>query len=158
MEVTKLGSLLSIIAAFIYVLASFSFTCLFDCLTSPFVFKLFRVSIVIEEFIRLLHSCGLPASDVDLVHGNGNVVGEILSQAHPASILFTGSKNVAEKLAREHHGRIFLEDAGFDWKILGPDVQDFDYVAWQCDQDAYASNGQKCSATVSSHHHVCFAC
>ena len=34
-----------------------------------------------------------------------------------------------------------------DWKILGPDVSDVDYVAWQCDQDAYAAGGQKCSAT-----------
>ena len=41
---------------------------------------------------------------------------------------------------------MFLEDAGFDWKILGPDVRDLDYVAWQCDQDAYACSGQKCSA------------
>jgi len=29
---------------------------------------------------------------------------------------------------------------------LGPDVADLDYVAWQCDQDAYAMSGQKCSA------------
>jgi len=35
---------------------------------------------------------------------------------------------------------------GFDWKIVGPDVGNVDYVAWQCDQDAYASSGQKCSA------------
>lgn len=41
---------------------------------------------------------------------------------------------------------MFLEDAGFDWKVLGPDVSDLDYVAWQCDQDAYACSGQKCSA------------
>lgn len=41
---------------------------------------------------------------------------------------------------------MFLEDAGFDWKILGPDVSDIDYVAWQSDQDAYACSGQKCSA------------
>lgn len=31
-------------------------------------------------------------------------------------------------------------------KILGPDCEDVDYVAWQCDQDAYATIGQKCSA------------
>ena len=43
--------------------------------------------------------------------------------------------------------QVFLEDAGFDWKILGPDVRDLDYVAYQCDQDAYACSGQKCSAT-----------
>jgi 1-pyrroline-5-carboxylate dehydrogenase len=42
--------------------------------------------------------------------------------------------------------QVFLEDAGFDWKVLGPDVADVDYVAWQCDQDAYACSGQKCSA------------
>ncbi len=41
---------------------------------------------------------------------------------------------------------MFLEDAGFDWKVLGPDVAEADYVAWQCDQDAYACSGQKCSA------------
>ena len=42
--------------------------------------------------------------------------------------------------------QVFLEDAGFDWKILGPDVAHQDYVAWTCDQDAYACSGQKCSA------------
>jgi hypothetical protein len=30
--------------------------------------------------------------------------------------------------------QVFLEDAGFDWKVLGPDVRDVGYVAWQCDQ------------------------
>jgi 1-pyrroline-5-carboxylate dehydrogenase len=93
--------------------------------------------------------------------------------------LFTGSSKVAEKLAVDLKGQIKLEDAGFDWKILGPDVNevsvvsckyyllstiifvwikaDFksslsvsewqvDYIAWVCDQDAYACSGQKCSA------------
>lgn len=41
---------------------------------------------------------------------------------------------------------MFLEDAGFDWKVLGPDVSNEAYIAWQCDQDAYACSGQKCSA------------
>ena len=39
-----------------------------------------------------------------------------------------------------------LEDAGFDWKVLGPDVAEPEYVAWQSDQDAYAFSGQKCAA------------
>jgi 1-pyrroline-5-carboxylate dehydrogenase len=44
--------------------------------------------------------------------------------------------------------QVFLEDAGFDWKVMGPDAkaEDLPYVAWQCDQDAYACSGQKCSA------------
>ncbi|RHY58677.1 hypothetical protein DYB37_008448 [Aphanomyces astaci] len=60
--------------------------------------------------------------------------------------MFHASSVVAEKLATELKGRIKLEDAGFDWKILGPDVSDVDYVAWVSDQDAYACSGQKCSA------------
>lgn len=38
--------------------------------------------------------------------------------------LFTGSSRIAEKLAADLKGKIKLEDAGFDWKILGPDVQE----------------------------------
>jgi len=112
----------------------------------PLVHADHKVSLVLEEFIRLLHSCGLSKTDVDILHGRGGTMGEIMAQAKPRSTLFTGSRRVAERLAKEHHGKVFLEDAGFDWKIMGPDVQDFDYVAWQCDQDAYAATGQKCSA------------
>jgi 1-pyrroline-5-carboxylate dehydrogenase len=61
-------------------------------------------------------------------------------------IQFTGSSKVAEHIAHITNGRVRIEDAGFDWKILGPDVNDVDYVAWVSDQDAYAASGQKCSA------------
>lgn len=44
--------------------------------------------------------------------------------------MFTGSSKVAERLAKLLHGKIAIEDAGFDWKILGPDVKDLDYVSW----------------------------
>jgi 1-pyrroline-5-carboxylate dehydrogenase len=73
---------------------------------------------------------------------------KFLLKAQPRMTLFTGSGRVAEKLARELHGRIKIEDAGFDWKVLGPDVAlpALDYTAWVCDQDAYACAGQKCSA------------
>lgn len=67
-------------------------------------------------------------------------------QAEPRSTLFTGSSAVAERLAADLRGRVRVEDAGFDWKVLGPDVAQLDYVAWQADQDAYACSGQKCSA------------
>ena len=59
---------------------------------------------------------------------------------------FTGSSRVAEHIAKKTNGRVKVEDAGFDWKVLGPDVGDFEYVCWQSDQDAYAASGQKCSA------------
>ncbi|CAN1266101.1 Probable aldehyde dehydrogenase [Linum perenne] len=105
-----------------------------------------KVSIVMEQMMRLLHHCGMPVEDVDFVNSDGKAMNKILLEANPRMTLFTGSSRVAEKLALDLKGRIKLEDAGFDWKILGPDVNEADYVAWVCDQDAYACSGQKCSA------------
>ena len=61
---------------------------------------------------------GLRKTDLDLLHGRGGAMGEIMHRAQPRSTLFTGSRRVAERLARDHNGKVFLEDAGFDWKIL----------------------------------------
>ncbi|KMZ56434.1 putative aldehyde dehydrogenase [Zostera marina] len=105
-----------------------------------------KVSIVMEQMLRLLHECGLPEEDVDFINSDGITMNKLLLEAKPAMTLFTGSSRVAEKITADLKGRIKLEDAGFDWKILGPDVQQVDYVAWVCDQDAYACSGQKCSA------------
>jgi len=105
-----------------------------------------KVGVVMEQYIRLLHDCGLPMSDVDLLNSEGPVAGELLKQANIRVTQFTGSSKIGELLSEQTRGKVFLEDAGFDWKILGPDVGDVDYVAWQCDQDAYACTGQKCSA------------
>ena len=65
-----------------------------------------RVSIVLEHFIRMLQGCGLPAGDVDMIHGNGKVVNEILVQARPRNTLFTGSSKIAEKLAVDLRGKV----------------------------------------------------
>ncbi len=65
-----------------------------------------RVSLVIEMFVRMLHHCGMPVDDVDLIHGNGKVVGEILQKAGVRSTLFTGSAKVAETLAVQLRGKV----------------------------------------------------
>ena len=56
----------------------------------------------------------------------------------------------SEMVVKDTRGKAKIEDAGFDWKVLGPDVPkdatEQQYIAWQCDQDAYACSGQKCSA------------
>ena len=105
-------------------------------------------SIVLEQYIRMLIACGMPASDLDLIHAKGAVMGELIERAPVRTVQFTGSSEVAELLATKTRGKVRIEDAGFDWKILGPDASDamLDYVAWQSDQDAYAASGQKCSA------------
>ena len=105
-----------------------------------------RVSICIEQFIRMLHLCGMPKTDLDLIHCGPKAMETLLKRSQPRVIQFTGSSTVAEHLSKQFSGKVKIEDAGFDWKVLGPDVGDVDYVAWQCDQDAYAASGQKCSA------------
>lgn len=105
-----------------------------------------KVCIVMEQMLRLLHDCGMPLDDVDFINSDGKTMNKLLLEGKPRMTLFTGSSKVANKLADDLNGRIKLEDAGFDWKILGPDVHEVDYVSWVCDQDAYACSGQKCSA------------
>lgn len=108
------------------------------------------VSVVIEQFIRMLLYCGMPKEDVALIHCGGEVMEEIIRHAKPKMTQFTGSSAVAKKLIALTDGKIRVEDSGFNWKILGPDIpkceRTINYVAWQCDQDAYAASGQKCSA------------
>lgn len=113
-----------------------------------------KVAVVMAEFLRLLHACGLPPEDVDMLCCNGSVMGEFLElcKADIRLVQFTGSSATAEEVSRIMNGRVRLEDAGYDWKILGPDedpdfiTRSMPFVAVQCDQDAYAASGQKCSA------------
>ena len=96
-----------------------------------------KVSAVFEQFIRLLISCGLPPNDLDFINCKGEVMGDLIKQSKDKLRLvqFTGSREVAEKIAIETKGKIKIEDAGFDWKIIGPDYDQewLDHVAWQCD-------------------------
>lgn len=109
-----------------------------------------KVSVVLEQFIRLLIHAGLPAADLDMIHCRGAKMGELVDEAKGdiRLIQFTGSSAVAEHLSDVMSGAVRIEDAGFDWKVIGPDYQSqwLDYVAWQCDEDAYNASGQKCSA------------
>eukprot|EP00931_Biecheleriopsis_adriatica_P017333 TRINITY_DN12467_c0_g1_i2.p1 TRINITY_DN12467_c0_g1~~TRINITY_DN12467_c0_g1_i2.p1 ORF type:complete len:551 (-),score=109.82 TRINITY_DN12467_c0_g1_i2:86-1738(-) len=105
-----------------------------------------KVAIVMEQFLRMLHAVGMPTTDVDYIYCDGPVFNDVLLRGNARMTLFTGSQAIADKLAVDLKGKVKLEDAGFDWKILGPDVFDVDYVAWQADQDAYGFAGQKCSA------------
>ncbi len=108
------------------------------------------VGLVAEQFLILLHHAGLPLEDVDLIHCKGSVMNEFLRINKDVIRMtqFTGSSEVAENLSDLLHGKVRIEDAGFNWKILGPDFDRgyLEYVAWQCDQDAYSASGQKCSA------------
>eukprot|EP00920_Eleutheroschizon_duboscqi_P001958 GHVT01005087.1.p1 GENE.GHVT01005087.1~~GHVT01005087.1.p1 ORF type:complete len:443 (+),score=27.87 GHVT01005087.1:524-1852(+) len=104
--------------------------------------------LAVEQFIRFLHFCGLPTDEIDFINTRGPIMAKLLERSSCRMCQFTGSTETAELLNKVMKGRIKIEDAGFDWKIMGPDAlpEDLEYVAWQCDQDAYALSGQKCSA------------
>ncbi len=116
----------------------------------PVVKAASTVDIVIEQFVRLLIHCGLNPADVDLIHCGGRTMNRLIEEANDTVRLvqFTGSSSVAERLSSTVNGAVRIEDAGFDWKVLGPDYDPawLDYVAWQSDEDAYNASGQKCSA------------
>ncbi len=105
-------------------------------------------SIVAEAFVRLLLHCGMPAQDLLLIHCSGQVMEKLVTNPVIQFTQFTGSTSVAERLLKLTKGKCRIEDAGFDWKIVGPNAipSMLDFVAGQCDMDAYAASGQKCSA------------
>ena len=109
-----------------------------------------KVSVVLEQFVRLLIHAGLKPADLDVIHCKGTAMGRLIEDAreHIRLVQFTGSSGVAEHLSTVMNGAVRIEDAGFDWKVIGPDFDSalLDYVAWQCDEDAYNAAGQKCSA------------
>lgn len=99
-----------------------------------------------EQFLLMAQHCGLPLEDLNFINCSNDVMSSIIDKADFKLIQFTGSSTVADKISHQVEGKIRIEDAGFDWKVLGPDVSNVDYVAWTSDQDAYAASGQKCSA------------
>jgi len=112
----------------------------------PIVKTCNRTNICFEQMIRLWIHCGLEPNSMDFIHCQGPVMQHILVEGNSRNLLFTGSQKIAELLCEKLKGRVKLEDAGFDWKVLGPDVGNLEYVSWQADNDAYGHSGQKCSA------------
>ncbi len=108
------------------------------------------VDIVIDQFVRLLIHCGLSPNDLDFIHCGGRTMGRLIEESKDTIRLvqFTGSSHVAEATSVAVNGCVRIEDAGFDWKVIGPDYNEawLDYIAWQSDEDAYNAAGQKCSA------------
>ena len=76
-----------------------------------------KVSVVMEQALRLLHHCGMPLTDVDFINSDGPTMHAFLLKSRPRMTQFTGSSKVGEVLARDLHGKIKLEDAGWDWKV-----------------------------------------
>jgi 1-pyrroline-5-carboxylate dehydrogenase len=72
-----------------------------------------QVSIVMEQFLRLLHDCGMDMNDVDFLNCAGPVAQAVITQTPVRLTQFTGSSRVGELLSKATHGKVRLEDAGF---------------------------------------------
>ena len=81
-----------------------------------------RVSIVMDQFVRLMLHCGAPKMDVDVIHCDKEIMGEALDRIKPRMTLSRHPLRTPDELAIKLKGKVKLEDAGFDWKILGEDV------------------------------------
>lgn len=106
-----------------------------------------RTAPVMEAFTRLLEFCGMPKESIILANFDRDDSSELFKACENILRLvqFTGSSAVAEHLVKQFHGKVRIEDSGFNWKILGHDVSNVDYVVSQIDQDSFATSGQKCS-------------
>ncbi|KRX08655.1 Aldehyde/histidinol dehydrogenase [Pseudocohnilembus persalinus] len=112
-----------------------------------------KMALVMEQFFRFAIDCGMSPEELDFITSDNQTINNIVASDVFRVIQFTGSSKVAEHLSQITRGKVKIEDAGFDWKLYGPDVVDLDYAAWQADQDAYACSGQKCSAQSISFVH-----
>jgi len=90
----------------------------------------------------------MPEQDALLIHCGGQVMEKLVTNPVIQLTQFTGGSSTAERLLELTGGRCRIEDAGFNWKLIGPNVipNMVDYLATECDKDAYAASGQKCSA------------
>ncbi len=52
---------------------------------------LLRVCLVLEEFVRLLHHCGMSLTELDICNGRGQTVNEIMAQGEPAGPLHSSA-------------------------------------------------------------------
>ncbi len=111
--------------------------------------------VIASQFVKLLHSLGLPKGVLNFLPGSGGEVGDTLV-AHPLTrfVAFTGSKDVGlhinELAAKAQPGqrwikRVVAEMGGKDAIIVDADA-DVDDAVKGVVAAAYGFQGQKCSA------------
>lgn len=104
----------------------------------------------VQLLVEVLEEAGIPAGVVNLVHGFGAEVGDVLVR-HPdvPVISFTGSTATGSHIGRicgESHKRLSLEMGGKNAQIVMDDADldlALDGVLW----GAFGTTGQRCTAT-----------
>ncbi len=102
------------------------------------------------RLVELLEAAGLPPGAVNLVTGRGEEVGMALIE-HPevAGLVFTGSKEVGEAIARRFIAtrlRPFITEMGGKNPVIVTAKADLDKAVEGVVRSAFGLSGQKCSA------------
>jgi 1-pyrroline-5-carboxylate dehydrogenase len=98
-----------------------------------------KTSLVIEEFLRLLHHCGMPLEDCDLIHCKGETFENLYTMCDIKMTQFTGSTKVAEKLNACTKERVYMKTNADHWKVFAPDASSMNLnrLAFNCDQNRF---------------------
>lgn len=97
-------------------------------------------------FVEVLHEAGFPAGTINLVHGRGDIGGELVRHDSVGTVVFTGSVTTGEKVAR---------DAGLKNRVLelggnGPQIvradADLEHAADAAIMGCFYLAGQCCTA------------
>jgi RHH-type proline utilization regulon transcriptional repressor/proline dehydrogenase/delta 1-pyrroline-5-carboxylate dehydrogenase len=107
---------------------------------------------IAHEAVRLLHAAGVPRDALQLLPGPGETIGAALvSQAHIAGVVFTGSTQVAKTIQRALAAKdgaivpLIAETGGINAMLVDSTALP-EQVADAVVQSAFRSAGQRCSA------------
>ena len=110
--------------------------------------------LVAAEAVRILHSAGIPADVLQLLPGDGRIGAALVSAPQVAGVMFTGSTEVAQLIARSLAGRpgpdgrpvpLIAETGGQNAMIVDSSALPEQVVA-DVLASAFDSAGQRCSA------------
>ncbi len=105
-------------------------------------------SMAAVELMRAIEAAGLPAGVLNLVIGEGPVVGdEIVSHPDTAGIGFTGSAATGRRIAERGAGKPMLLELGGNGPLLVFEDADLKRAATAAANGAFSNAGQICAAT-----------
>ncbi len=108
-------------------------------------------SLTLVRMVELAQEAGLPPGVLNIVTGEGQVVGAALAESHDVDVLvFTGSGGVGRRLlqasAASNLKRVYLELGGKSPNIVFADAPDLDEAAKVSAAGIFRNSGQVCIA------------
>jgi gamma-glutamyl-gamma-aminobutyraldehyde dehydrogenase len=108
-------------------------------------------SLSLLRLVELAHEAGMPPGVLNIVTGEGHVVGAALAESHDVDVLvFTGSGGTGRRLleasARSNLKRVYLELGGKSPNVIFADAPDLDEAAKVSAAGIFRNSGQVCIA------------